>query len=139
MAAVDTTLTPLQPHTLQTVAHSFCEKLTAADARQAFSRGTAAERMAAFGAARHEVILAHGAALVEAFGQQLLTNEQLENNLWQNVDRLMFDECRALTAQLRIDRGLAQLRAASEAPAEPPRPAATPRVGTQPPRKSRKK
>lgn len=139
MSGIDTNLTTKQQHALQAVAHSFCEKLTAADARQAFSQCTAAERMAAFGAARHEVILAHGAALVEAFGQQLLANEQLENSLWQNVDRLMFDECRALTAQLRIDRGFAQLRAASEAPAGAPTPAATPRVAAPLRRKSREK
>ena len=142
MAAIDTTLTPEQQRTLQTVARSFCEKLTAADARQPFSQRSTAERMVAFNEARHEIILAHGAALVEAFGQHLLTNENLENNMWQNVDRLMFDECRALTAQLRIDRGFAQLQAASAASAAPtavPKAAQAPHTSVQPHRVTRKK
>ena len=128
MAAVDTTLTPLQQHTLQTVAHSFCEKLTAADAQKSYSQRTAPARIAVLRGARHEVTLAHGAALVAAFGQQLLTNEQLENSMWQNVGRLMFDECRILTAQLRIDQSFAELQASLPAPISAPKPTVAPRA-----------
>jgi hypothetical protein len=123
MSAIDTTLTPLQQRALQAVAHSFCEKLTTTDVQKPFSQCSTTERIAAYNAARHELILAHGAALVQAFGQQLLSNGQLENNMWQNVDRLMFDECRALTAQLRTDRGFAQLQADSAGPTAAPKPA----------------
>ena len=131
MSAIDTTLTPLQQHALQAVAHSFCEKLTTVDARQPFSQRSTTERIAAFNKARHEVILAHGAALVEAFGQQLLNNVQLENSMWQNVDRLMFNKCRAFTAQLRIDRGFTQLQTDSVAPIVAPKPAVISQPGAQ--------
>lgn len=139
MAAIDTTLTPTQQPVLQAVARSFCEKLAAADAQRPLSQRTASERIAALREVRHEVILAHGAALVEAFGERLLTNQQLENSMWQNVDRLMFDACPSLTAQLRIDRGLAQLQAAAEVPATNPRPPAAPRAAAPVRRPARKK
>ena len=129
MSAIDTTLTPLQQQALQAVAHSFCEKLTTIDSRKPFSQRSATERIAAYNQARHEVILAHGAALVQAFGQQLLSNVQLENNMWQNVDRLMFDECRGLTAQLRVDWGLSRLPADSVGSDVVPKPAMIPLPG----------
>lgn len=134
MAGFDTTLTAGQLQLLQAVAHDFCDQLTAADTQQAFSRRTAPERIAAFQEVRHKIILAHGQALLAAFGEQLLTNQQLESTMWQNVDRLMFDQCPALIGQLRVDQGLAQLQEA-----EAPEPKPLPQAPARPPARTARK
>jgi len=120
MAGFDTNLTAGQQQVLQTVAQDLCGRLTAADAQLAFSHRTAPERIAAYHSARHEIIMTHGSALVAAFGEQLVNNKQLESTMWQNVDRLMFDICPALTGQLRADRGSAQLQEAATVPTPSP-------------------
>ena len=110
MTSMDTTLSGSQQKLLQTVAHDFCEQLVAAEAKSDFSRRTASERLATFREIRHGIIIKNGQALLDAFGSELLTNEQLEDKMWQNVNRLMFEECPTTTALLRVDRGLEQIQ-----------------------------
>ena len=49
--------------------------------------------------------------MVAAFGQQLLIDAQAEDTMWKNVDRLMYEQCPAVTGTLRVDFGLQRLQA----------------------------
>ena len=51
--------------------------------------------------------------MVAAFGQQLLTDTQAEDTMWKNVDRLMYEQCPAVTGTLRVDLGLQRLQASA--------------------------
>ena len=123
MTGLDTNLSTVQQQLLETVAHDLCGRLALADTQLAFGRRTAPERIAAYQEARHQVILARGQALLAAFGEQLLADQQLESTMWQNVDQLMYDQCPALTSQLRVDQGMAQLRETRAPEPAPPLPA----------------
>ena len=57
--------------------------------------------------------------MVAAFGQQLLTDTQAENTMWKNVDRLMYEQCPAVTGTLRVDFGLQRLQAPAPPAVQP--------------------
>jgi hypothetical protein len=115
MAGVDVSqLSSAQKQTLQRVAHAMCEQLTAENTARPFSQRTAEERLAAYyRAVASDPVVAGYQAVLTAFGSEIQSNSQLQDSLWQKIDLLMFDECPAYTAPLRVDRGLRQLRADS--------------------------
>jgi|GEM_PF-6103767 len=115
MAGLDDKLSAAQQQAVEAMAQDMCGQLTAEDAQKAFSRRTAPERIAANQQVRHGTVLTHGRTLVAAFGEELLTNEPLESNMWENVDRMMFNICPVITAQLRVDQGFAKLKGQSGA------------------------
>lgn len=117
---------------MQTVAHDFCGQLVAAEAESDFSRRTASERLATFREIRHGIIIKNGQALLDAFGSELLTNEQLEDKMWQNVNRLMFEECPTTTALLRVDRGMEQIQQQQQQQAPPAQSGSATKVPTVP-------
>ena len=134
MAGLDTKLSTEQEQVLRAAARDFCGQLALADREREFSARTAAGRMAVYQKARHEIITTHGAAMVAAFGQQLLTDAQAEDTMWKNVDRLMYEQCPAVTGTLRVDFGLQRL----QAPA-PPAVQAAPTRGPVPVHRRKKK
>ncbi|HEX8428142.1 hypothetical protein [Hymenobacter sp.] len=110
MGNVDTKLTVPQEQVLQTISHGLCGQLSTADAERALDKRSAPERIELYQQAVHDMMLTHGQEIGTAFGSDVFTNKQMESKLWQNLDRLMFEECPAFTAVLRVDRGLARMQ-----------------------------
>ena len=131
MAGVDVSqLAAPQRQALQRVAHAMCEQLAAENTARPLGQRTAEERLAAYHRAVDSAPVAtYYQAVLEAFSTELRRNPRQADMLWQQIDLLMFDECPAYTAPLRVDRGLQQLKADSAraaAPA-PPGPVSAPR------------
>ena len=110
MGSVDTNLSASQEQVLQTISHGLCGQLSMADTELSLSKRSAPERIELYQQAVHAMILAHGREIGVAFGSEVFTNKQMESKLWQNLDRLMFEECPTFTAILRVDRGLARMQ-----------------------------
>lgn len=121
MAGVDVSqLSAPQRQALQRVAHAMCEQLAAENTARPLGQRTAQERLAAYHRAADSAPVAlHYEAMLAAFGPELRRNPRQADVLWQQVDLLMFDECPAYTAPLRVDRGLQQLKADSVRAAAP--------------------
>jgi hypothetical protein len=122
MAQVDTTLSVEQQQVLRASARIMCEQLVAANARKDFNQRPAAERIMVHKQIVQRVLVLQAQALVAAFGQEMLTDAQLENKMRTNIDRLMFEECPALTGMLRVDQGMARLQAQKNPAPRPAKP-----------------
>lgn len=130
MTSMDTTLTAGQGQAVNIAALDMCKHLAAADAAQPLSQRPAAERIALYHEAVRRMLYVQHSVLVAAFGKDVLTNAQLENKLWLNIDRLMFDRCSAIIGVIRVDLEMERIRIqeAILAPSQAaPKPVAAPR------------
>ncbi|UOQ72970.1 hypothetical protein [Hymenobacter cellulosilyticus] len=121
MTNLDTNLSASQQQIVRTVALDLCGQMAALNSVQAFSRRLPTERLELYYQARIAAIRRHGQTILIAFGDELLNDARLEDNMWLNVDQVMFEECPDLTGLLRVDRGMANLQKQSKEP-EPAQP-----------------
>ncbi|WP_216679514.1 hypothetical protein [Hymenobacter siberiensis] len=110
MTSMDTTLTTAQQQAVNISALDICKQLAVADVAQPLSQRPAAERIVLYHEAVQRMLHSQHSALTAAFGDAVLTNAQLENKLWLNIDRLMFDQCPAVTGIIRVDLGIERMR-----------------------------